>query len=52
MVEEDIICHGRITKKSQQGGDNIVELEIWAETPKGQKTTPGAGVVSLPSRGQ
>jgi acyl dehydratase len=52
MVEEDVICHGRITNKSQHGGENIVELEVWTENPKGQKTTPGTGVVSLPSRKQ
>ena len=52
MVEEDVVCRGVVTKKSQQGDENIVELEIWTEDPKGQKTTPGTGVVSLPSRGK
>lgn len=52
MVEEDVVCRGVVTKKSQQGDENIVELDIWTEDPKGQKTTPGTGVVSLPSRGQ
>lgn len=50
MVNDDVICHGVVTKKSQQNGENIVELEVWTEDPKGQKTTPGTGVVSLPSR--
>jgi acyl dehydratase len=50
MVNEDVVCRGRITKKSQPGGENIVELEIWAENPQGQKTTLGTGVVALPSR--
>jgi acyl dehydratase len=50
MVNEDVICHGAITKKSQENGENIVELEVWTEDPKGQKTTPGTAVVSLPSR--
>ncbi|GAG30894.1 unnamed protein product, partial [marine sediment metagenome] len=35
IVEQDVTCRGRITKKSQQGGENIVELEIWTETPQG-----------------
>jgi len=52
IVNQDVTCHGRITRKSQQGDENIVELEIWTETPQGQKTTPGTGVVFLPSRGQ
>ena len=50
MVNEDVISRGVITKKSQEGGENIVELEVWTEDPKGQKTTPGTAVVSLPSR--
>ncbi|MGQ9572477.1 MAG: MaoC/PaaZ C-terminal domain-containing protein [Dehalococcoidia bacterium] len=50
MVNEDVICRGRVTKKYQQGGENLVELEVWTENPQGQKTTPGTGVVSLPSR--
>jgi len=52
IVNQDVICRGRITKKSQQSGENIVELEVWTETAQGQKTTPGTGVVSLPSRKQ
>ena len=52
IVNQDVVCRGRITKKSQQGGENIVELEIWTESAQGQKTTPGTGVVSLPSRKQ
>jgi len=52
IVNQDVICRGRITKKSQQDGENIVELEVWTETAQGQKTTPGTGVVSLPSRKQ
>jgi acyl dehydratase len=51
MVNEDVTCRGRVTKKYQQDGENIVELEVWTEDPKGQKTTPAIGVVSLPSRG-
>ena len=40
---------GRVTKKSES--DRTVELEIWGENDNGQKTTPGTGVVELPSRG-
>jgi acyl dehydratase len=28
----------------------IMEVEIWGENEKGQKTTPGTGTVTLPSR--
>ena len=39
---------GTVTKKS--AADRTVELSIWGENESGQKTTPGTGVVELPSR--
>jgi acyl dehydratase len=51
MINEDVICHGVVKRKFQEGGENLVELEVWTETPQGQKTTPGTAVVSLPARG-
>lgn len=48
---QELICKGKVTKKYVQGGENLVECEIWAENPKGEKTTPGSAVVSLPSKG-
>ena len=51
MVNEDVTCHGVVKRKFQEGGENLVELDIWTETPQGQKTTPGTAVVALPSRG-
>jgi len=51
MVNEDVICHGVVKRKYQEGGENLVDLDIWTETPQGQKTTPGTGTVALPSRG-
>lgn len=47
---EDIICKGKIVKKYIQDNDYLVECEIWAENPKGEKTTLGMAVISLPSR--
>ncbi|MEX1252990.1 MAG: MaoC/PaaZ C-terminal domain-containing protein [Dehalococcoidia bacterium] len=47
---QDIVCRGVVTKKYQEGEANIVELEVWTENPKGQKTSPGQAVVTLPSR--
>jgi len=51
IVNEDVICHGVVKRKYQDGNENLVELELWTETPQGQKTTPGTAVVALPSRG-
>ena len=50
MPVQEITCRGVISKKYQEGDQNIVELEIWTENPQGQKTTPGSAVVTLPSR--
>lgn len=48
---EEIICKGKVTNKYVKDGEHYVELEIWAENPKGEKTTPGTALVILPSRG-
>ena len=50
MVDKDVICKGSITGKRSENGENLVDLEIWTETPEGQKTTPGTATVALPSR--
>jgi len=47
---EDIICKGKVTNKYVKDGEHYVELEIWAENPKGERTTPGTALVILPSR--
>ena len=51
MVDRTSSAAASSRKKYQQGGENMVELEIWTETPQGQKTTPGTGVVSCPREG-
>ncbi len=50
-AKQDINCRGVITKKYQENDENIVELDIWTENPDGKKTSPGTGIVTLPSRG-
>ncbi|MDO8670409.1 MAG: MaoC/PaaZ C-terminal domain-containing protein [Dehalococcoidia bacterium] len=45
-----ITCRGKVKNKYVKDGENIVELEIWAENQKGQIGTPGTATVSLPSR--
>ena len=43
-------CKGKVSKKYVEGGEHFVECEIWVENGKGEKNTPGAAVVTLPSR--
>ena len=47
---QGIICRGVITEKRQEGGKNLVDLDIWCEKNGGEKTTPGKATVALPSR--
>jgi acyl dehydratase len=48
---EDILCRAVVTKKYQEDGQNLVELDIWTENPEGLKTTPGIALIALPSKG-
>ncbi len=59
---QDIVCKGLVTKKYEENGQHLVDLEIWTETgeaqeddgrpknPVGVKTTPGTATVVLPTR--
>jgi acyl dehydratase len=50
MIAKDVTCRGVVTGKRSEEGRNVVELEVWTEDPKGNKTTPGTAVMELPSR--
>jgi len=45
-------CKGKVRKKYVEDGQHLIECEIWVEDGKGEKTTPGAALIILPSRGQ
>ena len=45
-----VIIKGVVTKKYRDGGDNLVDCEIWLQNEKGEKTTPGSATIALPSR--
>jgi hypothetical protein len=45
-------CKGKVAQKHVAGGEHLVECAIWVENGKGEKTTPGAALVALPSRGK
>ena len=47
---QTITGKGTVTRKYQEGGQNLVDCDIWLENPEGQKTTPGTATVVLPSR--
>ncbi len=45
MPDEEFTCGGTVIKKSEEDGEKIVELSIWAQNAEGKKTTPGQAVV-------
>ena len=47
---QPITAKGSVTRKYQDDGRNLVDCEIWLGNTEGQKTTPGAATVELPSR--
>ena len=47
---EDHISTGKVTRKYVKDGEQYVELEIHAQNPKGEVTTPGSAVVVFPSK--
>ena len=41
----------KVTEKRQEEGDlNVVELDVWCENQRAEVSSPGHGVVLLPSR--
>jgi hypothetical protein len=49
-VGDSVITKGTVKKKWQEGGENLVELEVWSENSKGVSVGPGPVLVALPSR--
>jgi acyl dehydratase len=49
-VNSTITAKGKVTKKFQEDGKNLVELEVWVENDQGEVTTPASAVLALPSR--
>lgn len=50
VVDKDVICKGLVTGKRIEGRENLLDVDVWTETPEGEKTTPGTATVALPSR--
>jgi acyl dehydratase len=47
----EITAGGVVTGKRQEGGENLVDLDVWTMDAEGKKTTPGTATVALPSKG-
>ena len=50
-LKDIVTCKGRVLSKSSKDDVHTVDLEIWAENPRGEKVVSGTATVALPSRG-
>jgi hypothetical protein len=50
FLDQPFTCKGFVKRKYEEGGQKLVELEVWTENGEGQKTTPGTAIVALPTR--
>ena len=49
VPDQDLTCKGKVTKKYLQDNECLVELDIWTENARGERTVTGTALVSLPS---
>jgi acyl dehydratase len=50
VVGDTAWCDGRVFAKSQENGQNLVDIELWVENHRGQRVSTGTAQVALPSR--
>ncbi|TAK34419.1 MAG: dehydratase [Chloroflexota bacterium] len=50
-ARQPITCRGRVGAKYERDGERWIECEVWTENAKGQQTTTGSFVFTLPARG-
>jgi acyl dehydratase len=49
-LKDTVTCKGRVLGKSSKDDVHTVDLEIWAETQRGDRVVTGKATVALPSR--
>lgn len=47
---DTLICNGKVVKKCQRAGENLVDCYIWVENQDGVKVAAASATVSLPSK--
>ncbi len=45
--DQEMVLGGRVTRKWEEDGRRLVELELWTKNAEGKNTTPGTAVVAL-----
>ncbi len=46
---DTLTAKGKVVKKHEEGGEKLVDLELWVENQKGQKLCPATATVALPA---
>jgi acyl dehydratase len=49
-VNTQITAKGKVTRKYQEDGKHLLDLDMWVENEQGEVTTPAKAVLVLPSR--
>lgn len=50
VAGEPLSAGGVVTRKLVEGGEQLVECEIWLESSAGKRNTRGRALIALPSR--
>ena len=50
LMGDTHLCAGRVTRKWQENGEFLVQIETWARDQRNEATQYGFAVASLPSR--
>ncbi len=50
VTDEDLVLTGTVARKYEEDGKRLVDCNIWLQNSKGEKTTPGAATLELPTR--
>lgn len=50
IAGETIVCKAKVSAKKIEGGEHLVDCEVWAENAEGLVIAPGTATIVLPSR--
>jgi hypothetical protein len=49
-ARQDLKVWGKVTKKYEENGEALVDLDVGVAQPDGTQTTPGTATVALPKK--
>jgi acyl dehydratase len=50
LVNHTLTAKAKVTKKYEQDGRHLLDLDVWVENDEGETTTPGRATLRLPSK--